>query len=250
MEMWFSFSPILFWLSANSDVTSQTRQAVKEYVRELARTTRINAAQKRAIEDFLCRHIAIDTNLNNTTLPGNKLYGIHKKLMSAIHVTSLDESDQMDLKDILPGNVTIERIEKEVAHLINRVKELETVIDGCYEKLGEANKEKDLSDLVYVQRKIALERGIKIEELKDQIFHQQKNVRLAKDREKKAQEASKKIEEEKEEVERSLEMLKIKIQKLQEERQRMGMRMAFDTTNAVSNSTLTAPSSPRTRSSK
>lgn len=236
---------------ADSDVTSHTRNTVKEYVRELARTTRINNAQKRAIEDFLCRHITIDTNLNNATMPGNKLYGIHKKLMAAIHVSSLDESDQMDLKDILPENVTIEKIEKEVAHLVHRVKELETVIDGCYEKLEETNKDKDLVDLVFIQRKIALEKSIKVQELMNQISQQQKKVRLARDRERRAQEASQKIEEEKEDVERSLEMLKQKIQKLQEERQRMGMRMAFDsnTTNAGSVTTTTPPS-PRSRSSK
>jgi len=241
---------LVFYIQANSDVTSQTRLTVKEYVRELAKTTRINNAQKRAIEDFLCRHITIDTNLNNATLPGNKLYGIHKRLLAAIHLSSLDESDQMDLHDILPGNVTIEKIEKEVSHLVNRIQELEAMIDGCYERIGEPNKEKDLSDLVYVQRKIALERGIKIEELKEQIFSQQKKVRLAKDREKKAQEVSQKIEEEKEDVERSLEMLKGKIQKLQEERQRMGMRMAFDTNTTTVTSVPTALPSPRSRSSK
>lgn len=183
------------------------------------------------------------------------MYGIHKKLLAAIHLASLDESDQMDLNDILPENVTIEKIEKEVSYLVNRIKELETVIDGCYDKLGETNKEKDLVDLVYTQRKIALERGIKMEEMKDQIFAQQKKVRLAKDRERKAQEASQKIEEEKEDVERSLEMLKGKIHRLQEERQRMGMRVAFDSSTTTASSTvttagLTTPSSPRSRSSK
>lgn len=145
------------------------RRTVREYIKELSRTTRLNTAQQKAMEDFLCRHITIDTNLNNSKLPGNKLFSIHKLLLSVIPLSSLDESDQMDLKATLPENVSIDKIEKEVNYLVARVHELETVIDNCYDKLGETNKEHDLPDLIHSQRKMLLEKEIKIHELKNQV---------------------------------------------------------------------------------
>ncbi|KAL4228014.1 hypothetical protein ACF0H5_013452 [Mactra antiquata] len=240
---------INFNIRANSDVSPEIRQAVRDYIRELARTTRLNTAQQKAMEDFLCRHITIDTNLNNVKLPGNKLYHIHKQLISVIPLTSLDESDQMDLKGVLPENVSIEKIEKEAGLLVDRVHELETIIEGCYEKLGEETKDGDLPDLIHSQRKMLLEKEIRIQELKNQLSNQMRKMRLTADKARKAQEASQRNEEEKEELVKSLEILKVKIQKLQEERQRMAMKMAFDNVTSV----VTVPSrvpSPRSRSSR
>lgn len=77
-----------------------------------------------------------------------------------------------------------------------------------------------------------------------------RKMRLTADKARKAQEASQKNEEEKEELEKSLDSLKGKIQKLQEERQRMAMKMAFDTTTNVGPTTSASPPSPRTRSSR
>lgn len=231
--------------TANSDVNPEMRRAVKEYIKELARTTRLNQAQQRAMEDFLCRHITIDTNLNNVKLPGNRLYHIHKQLLSVIPLTSFDESDQMDLKATLPENVSIDKIEKEVHHLVDRVHELEAIIENCYEKMGEDNRSMDLPDLIHSQRKILLEKEIKIQELKNQLSSQMRKIKMTVDKARKVQEANQKNEEEKEELERSLDTLKMKIQKLQEERQRMAMKMAFDVPTTVGPET---PSSPRARS--
>ncbi|WAQ98406.1 hypothetical protein MAR_022779 [Mya arenaria] len=228
---------------ANSDVNPDIRQTVKEYVRELARTTRMNNAQRKNVEDFLCRQITIDTNLNNGSMPGKKLYSIHKLLMQAMHVTSLNENEQMDVNNILPDNVTIDKIETEVMHMVNRVQDLETVIDTCYEKLGETNKEKELPDLVWTQQKQLLEKEIQIEELKAKVTTQHKTMRLAREKEKRAREESVKNSKDKEDVERSLDILKAKIHKMQEERQRIGMRMAFDSGNAIVASTSTAATS-------
>lgn len=157
------------YISANSDVSPEIRQAVRDYIKELARTTRLNTAQQKAMEDFLCRHITIDTNLNNVKLPGNKLYHIHKELLSVIPLTSLDESDQMDLRGVLPENVSIEKIEKETVLVVDRVHELEAIIDTCYDKIGEENKDGDLPDLIHSQRKMLLEKEIRIQELKNQL---------------------------------------------------------------------------------
>ncbi|XP_052277719.1 DNA ligase 1-like [Dreissena polymorpha] len=213
---------------AESDVNRDIRQTVKAYVKELARTTRMNNAQRKNVEDFLCRQITIDTNLNSGSMPGRKLYAIHRRLMQGIPLSSLDESDQGDLENILPDNVTIDKIEKEVSLLVDRVQELETIIESCYEKLGETSKDKFLPDLVFCQHKLLLERDIKIEELKQKVQSQQKTMRLAREKERRAREESEKNKEGKDEVVKSLDTLKIKIQKMQEERQRMGMRMAFD----------------------
>lgn len=227
------------------------RRAVREYIRELARTTRLNTVQSRAVEDFLCRHITIDTNLNNAKLPSHKLYLIHKQLLSIIPLTSFDESDQMDLKATLPENVSIDKIEKEVNHLVDRVQELETILDSCYEKLGEENKEIDLPDLIHSQRKLLLQKEIKIQELKNQVSEQIRKTRQTSDKARRAQEVSQKNEEEKKELEKSLDTLKIKIQRFQEERQRMAMKMAFDVnTVAPATSARIVPSSPRTESSR
>ncbi|XP_045215573.2 uncharacterized protein LOC123565864 isoform X2 [Mercenaria mercenaria] len=240
---------INFNARANSDVNPEIRRAVKEYIRELARTTRLNLAQQRAMEDFLCRHITIDTNLNNVKLPGHKLYNIHKQLLSVIPLTVFDESDQMDLKATLPENVSIDKIEKEVKHLIDRVHELEALIETCYEKIGESDRTVDLPDLVHTQRRLLLQKEIEIQELKNQVSTQMRRMRLTVDKARKAQEANQKNEEEKEELEKSLDTLKTKIQKLQEERQKMAMKMAFDGNSSIGPATSTAPSSPRSKSS-
>jgi len=134
----------------------------------------------------------------------------------------------MDVNDILPDNVTIDKIEMEVSHLVHRVAELEAVVDSCYEKLGETTREKELPDLVFAQQKLLLEREIMLEELKARVTAQQKTMRMARERERRAREESERNKEGREEVERSLDTLKVKIQRMQEERQRIGMRMAFD----------------------
>ena len=165
-------------------------------------------------------------------------------------MSALDESDQMAIRDTLPENVTIDKIEKEITLLCDRVNDLQSTLDTCYEKLGESNKEKELPDLIFSMRKLLLEKEIRIEGIKNQLLSQTRAVRLAKDRAKKAIEASQRVEEEKEELERSVETLKSKIQKLQEERQRIGMKIAIDSTAVTS--AQTAPSTPisRTRSSR
>lgn len=264
---------INFNARANADVNPEMRRTVREYIKELSRTTRLNIAQQRAMEDFLCRHITIDTNLNNSKLAGNKLYTIHKQLLSVIPLSSLDESDQMDINATLPENVSVETIEKEVNHVIARIHELEALIDSCYEKLGETSKDIDLPDLIHSQHKILLEREIKIHELKNQLSLQARKMRLQADKARRAHEASQRNEAEKEELERSLDTLKTKIQRLQEERQRMAMKIPFDistpsshttsgSSGQIASSSQTAPlvsnttgpiptalSSPRTRSS-
>ena len=238
------------FIPANSDVNPEIRRTVKDYIKELARTTRLNHAQQRAMEDFLCRHITIDTNLTNTKLPGYRLYKIHKQLLSVIPVTSFVESDQMDLKGTIPENVSIDKIETEVQYIIDRVHELEATIENCYEKLGEETRNVDLPDLIHSQRRLLLQKEIEIQQLKNQISSQIRKMRLAADKAKKAQEANQKNAEEKEELEKSLDTLKVKIQRLQEERQKMAMKMAFDGSTSIGPATSTAPSSPRSRSSK
>ena len=196
-------------------------------MKDLAKTTRINNAQSKAIEDFLCRHTMTDANFN-IKLPNNRLYSIHKHLMSCISISSLDESDQMELKDIFPDNVNLDKIEKEIHLLTHRVHELQHTVDSCYDKLGESNKEKELPDLIYSLRKMYLEREIRIEETKNQYLNISRQLRMAKDRERRARELNTQQEAEKEELSHSLDTLKGKIHKLQEERQRMGMKIAFE----------------------
>lgn len=209
------------------NLLSELRKNVKECVKDLAKTTRINNAQSKAIEDFLCRHTLTDANFN-IKLPNNRLYSIHRQLMSCISISSLDESDQMELKDVFPDNVNLDKIEKEIQLLIHRVHELQHTVDSCYDKLGESNKEKELPDLVYSLRKMYLEREIRVEEAKNQYLNMTRQLRIAKDRERQARVLSTQQEAEKEELSHSLDTLKGKIQKLQEERQRMGMRIAFE----------------------
>lgn len=227
------------------NVLPELRRNIKECVKDLAKTTRINAAQQKAIEDFLCRHTMTDANFN-VKLPSNRLYSIHKHLMHFISVSSLDESDQMELKDIFPDNVNLDKVEKEIHLLTHRVHELQHIVDSCYDKLGETNKEKELPDLIYSIRKMYLEREIRIEEAKSQYLNMSRQLRVAKDRERRAKELNSQQEAEKEELTRSLDSLKIKIHKLQEERQRMGMKIAFEGIPQPPGT----PTTSRTRSSR
>ena len=213
-------------------------------MKDLAKTTRINNAQQKAIEEFLCRHTMTDANFN-VKLPNNRLYSMHKHLMHFISISSLDESDQMELKDVFPDNVNLDKIEKEIHLLTHRVGELQHTVDSCYEKLGESNKDKELPDLIYSIRKMYLEREIRIEEAKNQYLSMSRALRLAKDRERRAKELNSQQEAEKEELTRSLDTLKTKIHKLQEERQRMGMRIAFENPPPPG-----TPPATRTRSSR
>lgn len=230
----------------------ELRRNIRECVKDLAKTTRINNAQSKAIEEFLCRHTMTDASFN-VKLPNNRLYSIHRHLMSCISISSLDESDQMELKDIYPDNINLDKIEKEIHLLTHRVHELQHIVDSCYDKLGESNKEKELPDLVFSLRKMYLEREIRIEEAKNQYLNMSRQLKQARDRERRARELHTQQEAEKEELSKSLDSLKIKIQKLQEERQRMGMKIAFE---GLSQPTQpppppgTPPTSSRTRSSR
>ncbi|KAH3842399.1 hypothetical protein DPMN_115895 [Dreissena polymorpha] len=49
----------------------------------------MNNAQRKNVEDFLCRQITIDTNLNSGSMPGRKLYAIHRRLMQGKGATGL-----------------------------------------------------------------------------------------------------------------------------------------------------------------
>jgi seryl-tRNA synthetase len=156
----------------------------------------------------------------------------------------------MDLKGTIPENVSIDKIETEVQYIIDRVHELEAIIESCYEKMGEDSRNIDLPDLIHTQRRLLLQKEIEIQELKNQISSQIRKMRVTVDKAKKAQEANLKNAEEKEELEKSLDTLKVKIHKLQEERQKMAMKMAFDGNASIGPATSTAPSSPRSKSSR
>ncbi|KAH3842335.1 hypothetical protein DPMN_115832 [Dreissena polymorpha] len=162
---------------------------------------------------FYSIHAIINFLSNNIRLVHNQFKTQYNHL--GIPLSSLDESDQGDLENILPDNVTIDKIEKEVSLLVDRVQELETIIESCYEKLGETSKDKFLPDLVFCQHKLLLERDIKIEELKQKVQSQQKTMRLAREKERRAREESEKNKEGKDEVEKSLDTLKVNRQKAQ-----------------------------------
>ncbi|KAL3866427.1 hypothetical protein ACJMK2_043724 [Sinanodonta woodiana] len=213
------------------DIQPEVKRSVKDHVKDLARTTRLNQAQQKAIEEFLCRHMVDDRHMVKSSAP--MLYKLHRMLMSCIPLNTLDESDQMDL-NCGPESVTLEKIEKEVALLTQRMSDIQSTVDSCYDRIGETNKDKELPDLIFSMRKSYLEKDIRLEEMKKQVVLAHKNLRVTKEKLKKLQEANVKQEEEKGELEQSLESLKQKIIKLSEERQKLGMRQAFDTLSTFS----------------
>ena len=237
-----------FFTPGSPNILPELRRTIKDCVKDLAKTTRINNAQQKAIEEFLCRHTMTDANFN-IKLPSNRLYSMHKHLMHFISISTLDECDQMELKDVFPDNVNLDKIEKEIHLLTHRVSELQHIVDSCYEKLGETSKDKDLPDLIYSIRKMYLEREIRVEEAKNQYLNMSRALRLAKDRERRAKELNSQQEAEKEELTKSLDSLKTKIHKLQEERQRMGMKIAFEVPQPQAQPPGT-PATARTRSSR